>query len=143
LPGKSLNVVRILCAVALLALLVTGCGGSSSRADRAASRGVPHALAGEWESRAAEVAAAAAAGDNCRALQLASSLRDEVIAKESQVPSRLRSPLLAGVNALADRIVCQVTVPSKKPPAPKPPHKHEDHHHHGHHGHGDNKGNEG
>jgi hypothetical protein len=136
--GKCRNVVRILFAVVLLALLVTGCGSSSPRADRSASRGVPRVLASEWESRAGAVADAAAAGDNCRALRLASSLRDDVIAKASRVPPRLQSPLLAGVNALADRIVCQVTAPSKKPPRPKPPHKHEDHHHH--HEHGDKEG---
>jgi hypothetical protein len=78
-------------------------------------------------------------------LQLAGSLRDQVIAKESQVPSRLRSPLLAGVNALADRIVCEpppqtVTAPPpKKPPPPKP---HDDHHGK-HHRHGDGQGGDG
>lgn len=131
--GKCRNVLRILLAVSLLALLVAGCGGSS-RSTRTGAREVPRALASQWEARASAVAAAAAAGDDCHALQLAASLRDDVIAKESQVPARLQSPLLAGVNALADRIVCQVppqtvTVPPKKPPQhPKPPHKH-DHHH--------------
>jgi hypothetical protein len=83
-------------------------------------------------------------------LRLAASLRDDVIAKEAAVPSRLRSPLLAGVNALADRIVCEVppqtvTVPAKNPPEPpkpkhpkpKPPHEHD------HHGTGDGKGGDG
>jgi hypothetical protein len=140
MAGKSRDVLRILLGVSLLALLAVGCEGSS-RPDRAAAGGVPRSLAGEWEARASAVADAAAAGDGCRALQLAASLRDDVIAKESQVPSRLQSPLLAGVNALADRIVCQVTVPPKKPPKPpehKPPHKH-DHRGSG----GDNQGNGG
>lgn len=142
--------LRIVSAVGLVALLVAGCGGSSRSADRTTVHGVPRALASEWESRAVAVADAAAAGDDCRALQLAGSLRDQVIAKESQVPSRLRSPLLAGVNALADRIVCEVppqtvTVPAKNPPEPpkpkhpkpKPPHEHD------HHGTGDGKGGDG
>ena len=145
MAGKCRDVLRILLGVSLLALFAVGCG-ASSRPDRAAAAGVPRLLAGEWEARASAVADAAAAGDDCRALQLAASLRDDVIAKESQVPSGLRSPLLAGVNALADRIVCQVppqtvTVPPKKPPKPperKPPHKH-DHHGSG----GDNQGNGG
>ena len=68
-----------------------------------------------------------------------------MIANESRVPARLRSPLLAGVNALADRIVCRVppqtvTVTPQKPPKhegpPKPPHKHDHHHDPG----GDNQG---
>ena len=131
--GKWRNVLRFLVAVSLLALLVGGCGGSS-RPTRTGAREVPRALASEWEARASAVADAAAAGDDCRALQLAATLRDDVIAKESQVPARLQSPLLAGVNALADRIVCRVppqtvTLPPKAPPKPpQPPHKH-DHHH--------------
>jgi hypothetical protein len=138
-------VLRIVSAVGLVALLVAGCGGSSRSADRTTVHGVPRALASEWESRAVAVADAAAAGDDCRALQLAGSLRDQVIAKESQVPSRLRSPLLAGVNALADRIVCEppprtVTAPApNKPPKPKP---HDDHHGK-HHRHGDGQGGDG
>ncbi len=99
---------------------------------------MPRALASEWEARASAVADAAGAGDDCHALQLAASLRDDVIAKESQVPARLRSPLLAGVNALADRIVCSVpprtvTVPPKTPPKhPRPPKSpHKDDHRHG------------
>jgi hypothetical protein len=106
---------------------------------------VPRALASEWEARASAIANAAAAGDDCHALQLAASLRDDVIAKESQLPARLQAPLLAGVNALADRIVCQeppqtVTVAPTKPKPPKPPeppHKHDHHHGPGGDKHGD------
>lgn len=124
--------------MALVAVLVTGCGGSSRPPSRTAVHGVPRALASEWESRAVAVADAAAAGDSCRALHLADSLRDEVIAKESQVPSRLQSPLLAGVNALADRIVCQASPQTVTPPPAKPPkHKPPDDHHGKDHKHGD------
>jgi hypothetical protein len=143
MAGKCRNVLRILLAASLFMLLAVGCG-VSSRPNRASAGGVPRALAAEWESRASAVADAAATGDDCRALQLAASLRNDIIAKESQVPSRLQSPLLAGVNALANRIVCQVppqtvTVPPKEPPKhPKPPHKH-DHHGPG----GDKQGNGG
>jgi hypothetical protein len=140
MAGKSSNVLRIVAVAAVAAILVAGCGGSS-RQDRPATRGMPSALAGEWANQASAVAAAAAAGDDCRAAQLAATLRTDVIEKEAQVPARLQPALLAGVNALADRIVCQappqtVTVPSKKEPPPK-------HDHHGHHEHGDKQGKDG
>jgi hypothetical protein len=89
------------------------------------------------------VAEAAAAGDDCQAAQLAAALRTDVIEKEAQVPARLQPALLAGVNALADRIVCQappqtVTVPSTKSQKPPPkPLKHD------HHKPGDKKGDRG
>jgi hypothetical protein len=98
---------------------------------------VPRALAQKWASRASAIAAVAAAGNGCRAVQLANSLRDDVIAAEGRVPQRLRSPLVTGVNALADRLTCiqKVTVPKppQKPPKPhKPPKKPPDHHGPGH-----------
>jgi hypothetical protein len=138
-------VLRILSAALVAGLVVSGCGGGS-RPEPSTARGVPRQLASEWSARASAIADAASAGDGCRALQLASSLRDEVIADESRVPSRLRSPLLASVNSLADRIVCQVppqtvTVPQQAPPPkphPKPPPK--PHHEHKHH---DDQGNQG
>jgi hypothetical protein len=142
MAGKSRNVLRIFPAAVVVALLVAGCGGSSNP-DRPATRGVPHALASEWADQASAVADAAAAGRDCQAAQLATALRTDVIDKESQVPARLQPALLAGVNALADRIVCQVppqtvTVPPAKPP--KPPDKQD---HHGHHEHGDKQGKDG
>jgi hypothetical protein len=102
-------------------------------------------LASEWARQASAVAAAAAAGDSCQAAQLAAALRTDVIEQESKVPARLQPALLAGVNALADRIVCQsppetVTVPQQKPPKPHEPPKHD---HHDHHKHGDNQGDGG
>ena len=124
--------------MALLAVVAAGCGGTS-QSRHSSQRGVPRALAQQWETEASAVAAAASAGNDCQARQLAGSLRDHVVAAERQVPLRLRAPLLAGVNSLAARITC--TPPAPAPP-PKPPHdkKHEDHH--GHHGHGGD-GNDG
>lgn len=139
--GKRRNVLRFLLTISHLVLLAAGCGGSS-RPTRTGAREVPRALASEWEARASAVAQAAAAGDDCHASQLAASLRDDVIAKESQVPQRLRSPLLAGVNALADRIVCQAppkTVTALPAKPPKHPHEHGHHHGRG----GDNQGDGG
>lgn len=105
---------------------------------------MPRALARAWANQASAIAAASAAGNGCHALQLASSLRSEVIAAQARVPSRLRSPLLSGVNSLADRITCTDTVTVQAPPPPKkpPPPKHGDHHH-GRHGHGGDNGDQG
>jgi hypothetical protein len=107
---------------------------------------MPRALAQEWAGQASAIASAAAAGDDCRAMQLAASLRDEVSASRYKLPPRLRTPLLTGVNALADRIstctrvVTVETLPQGPPKGPKPkpppgPPKH-------HHGHGDGGGND-
>jgi len=138
MAGKCRNVLRIFPGAVLVALLLAGCGGSS-RPDRSATRGVPRALASEWASQASAVADAAAAGDSCQAAHLAARLRTDIIEKESQVPARLQPALLAGVNALADRIVCQAPpVPPAKPS--KPPHKHD---HNDHHKPGDKQGNDG
>ena len=123
--------MRTVPALALLLLVVAaGCGGAA-RPQTSADRGVPAALARGWEAQAAAIAAAASAHDGCRAMRLATALRDQVVASQRKVPVRLRSALLTGVNALAARTTC--TPPP--PPAKKPPPGH-DHHDHGHHGHG-------
>jgi hypothetical protein len=134
MTGRDRSVSRILPVVALVALVAAGCG-SSTGSVRAAP-GLPRALAQSWASRASAVANAAAAGDSCRASQLASSLRDEIIADESRVPARLQRPLVQGANALADRITCvappQTVTVAPAPPKPPPKPKHEDRHHHKH-----------
>ena len=131
MPGTSRSVLRIVSAAAALVVLVSaGCGGTA-RPDRSAGRELPRALASRWAQEASTVADVAASGDSCQAQELAATLRDEVIHEDSKVPSRLRSQLLAGVYALADRIVCQpqtVTIPEKKPPKPRDRH-HDDHKH--------------
>jgi hypothetical protein len=142
MAGKSRNVLRILPGVAVVALLVAGCGGSSSP-HRSATRGVPRELASEWANQASAVADAAAAGRDCQAAQLATALRTDVIDKESQVPARLQPALLAGVNALADRIVCQVPPQTVTVPAAKPPKPTDKHDHHDHPKHGDKQGKDG
>ena len=129
--------LRLLSAAALLVVLAVGCGGSA-RPKRAAAR-VPRALAQGWEDRAEAIAAAASAGQDCSARQLAVSLRADVIQAQHKLPPRLQAPLLTGVNSLADRITCTPVVtkptPAKKPPPPhkgpkpKPPKKHDPHGH--------------
>jgi hypothetical protein len=130
------HVLRIVPAAALVAVVVAGCGGSASP-QRSAFHGVPPALAQQWEGQASAIAAAASAGNSCRALRLASSLRADVAQSEHKLPYRLRSPLRTGVDALADRITCKPVVkkpaPPKKPPKkgpkpkPKPPKRHGPH----------------
>jgi hypothetical protein len=136
--GYILDVLRVVSVLALVVFLAAGCGGAA-RSPTIAAHGVPRALASEWAGRTSAIAVAAKAGNSCRALQLASSLRDDVIASEAKVPSRLRSPLVTGVNALAARFTCtpKPTAPAngpKHPNPPKPPKQHD------HHGQGDEKG---
>jgi hypothetical protein len=132
-------VVRIAAALALFVVVAAGCG-SGDRPQASTVRGVPGALAQAWEGQATAIASAASAGNSCRALQLATSLRDAVRSSQQRVPSRLRSALLTGVNALADRITCTPTptqpTESPKGPKPKPPKPPK------HHGHGDENGNQ-
>jgi hypothetical protein len=143
--GRCWLVSRIVFAVVVLAVVVAGCG-SAARPQAAPDRGIPADLARVWAGQAAAVAAAASAGDSCRALRLADALRAQVVATQRKVPLRLRSPLLAGVKALAGRITC-TPPPAKKPPKPpKPPDKHhgkpDDHGHHHGHGPGGGDGND-
>jgi hypothetical protein len=139
MTGTGRRVLRILSVTAFLALVAAGCG-SSGRSPRQAAPVLPRALAQEWATRATAVANAAGAGDNCRALQLASSLRNEIIADEGKIPDRLQKPLVQSANALAERITCTVpprtvTLPPTPQHGPKPPdHKPPHHHDHGKHG---------
>jgi hypothetical protein len=114
--------------------------------------GVPPALAQAWESQASSIAAAADTGNDCHALQLARSLREDVRAAELKLPQRLRSPLAVGVESLVHRLTCRPPVTSPPPPPQPPPkqrphddHGHHDHghHDHGHHGHGNDQGDQG
>jgi hypothetical protein len=121
------QVLRIVSAAILVAAIVAGCGGGAPP-QRSAFRGVPRVLAQDWEGQASAIAAAASTGKSCRALHLAAALRTDVTRSRDKLPYRLRSPLLTGVNALADRITCTPVVtkpaPPKKPPKgpkPKPP----------------------
>jgi len=139
--GYTVKVLRILSAALLVIVVGAGCGGAA-RPQRSAFRGIPPALAHDWEGRASAIAAAASAGNSCGALQLARALRADVTASQAKVPSRLRPPLLTSVNSLADRIKCTPVEPTppKKPEPPKEPKPPKEHHEHGHHGHGHGEG---
>jgi hypothetical protein len=146
MAGTRPRVLRIFAAVTLVVLLTAGCG--AARRHEPTRQGVPRVLAQRWAASASAIGDAAAAGNSCRALNLAKSLRDEVIAQQGRLPRRLRLPLLTGVNALADRLTCTQTVttqttPAKKLPKPPPKPPHERHGHHGHHGHGGDNGDQG
>ncbi|HKU57887.1 MAG TPA: hypothetical protein VJP41_12820 [Gaiellaceae bacterium] len=128
---------RIASVVALFAVFVAGCGGAA-RSPQPVRHGLPRALARGWEVQASEIAAAATAGDDCRAMHLAHTLRDEVVASKSTVPRRLQAALLTGVTALADRTTCTPPPAPTKPPKQSQPPKGPgpaDHGHKGHHGH--------
>jgi hypothetical protein len=144
--GYTGTVLRIALAVGLLVVVAAGCGGAD-RPQRSAVRGVPRALAQDWADQASAIAIAASAGQDCRALHLATSLREAVVLRRRKLPFRLRSPLLAGVNALAGRLTCtpvrKTPAPPHKPPPHKPPHPPPSHHprdDHGHHRAGGDKG---
>jgi hypothetical protein len=132
------QVLRIVPTAALLAVVLAGCGGGAPP-QRSAFRGVPSALAQDWERQASAIAAAASAGNSCLASQLAVALRTDVTRSQQKLPPRLRLPLLTGVIALADRTTCPPPVTSvpRKPPKP-PPEKHGHHKHD--HGPGDGDG---
>lgn len=140
MAGTPRKLPRILSIAALVLLLAAACGGAAPARD-SSSRGVPRALAAKWAARASAIADAAAAGRSCDALQLASSLRTEVIDAGARVPARLRLPLVSGVNALADRLVCKVP-PQTVTVTPQPPKKPPKDEHGKHPGHGGDKGDE-
>jgi hypothetical protein len=135
-------------AGALVAVVAAGCGGAA-RPQSSAAHGIPQSLARAWEGQASAIATAAATGEGCRAMRLAASLREEVTAARHKLPLRLRSPLLTGVNSLADRIstcirvrVVTVQTPAPPGPKPKPPHGppgHDKHHHEKHRGDGNDQ----
>jgi hypothetical protein len=114
------KVLRIFLAAGLFVVVAAGCGGAAEPR-RSAFHGVPPSLAQEWEGQARAIATAAAAGNDCHALQLANSLRTDVIARERKLPLRLRSPLRVGVDNLANRIECAPVVQPKTPKPPKGP----------------------
>jgi hypothetical protein len=98
------------------AVLLSGCGGGAEQ--RAAPPPtLPRAVALGLARASDGVAAALAAGDNCRALTLAQSLQQQTSAAvaTARVPPRLRQPLQAAANDLASRIECTPPAPAVEP----------------------------
>jgi hypothetical protein len=137
MSGRETPVLRLLSAAALLVVLAAGCGGAG-RSGRAV-HGVPRGLAQGWENRAEAIAAAASAGNDCHARELAVSLNQDVVQARHKLPLRVRAPLLTAVSSLADRTTCTPVVTNPAPPKnPHPPHKgpkHKPPKTHGPHGH--------
>jgi hypothetical protein len=99
-------------------ILLSGCGtGAEQRATTPPT--FPRAVALPLARASDGVAAALAAGDNCRALTLAQSLRQQTGAAvaAARVPPRLRRPLQAAANDLARRIECTPPQPVETRPA--------------------------
>lgn len=94
------------------ALCLGGCG--SSHVEHAAPPKLPRPLATSLAASSDAVADALAAGDSCRAANLATQLQQETIAaiNSRRVSSALQEPLLAGVNDLVARVKC---VPPPQP----------------------------
>jgi hypothetical protein len=145
--GYMGDVSRLVAVASLVVVLVvtTGCGGAP-RPRQSAFHGVPSALAQGWEGQATAIADAASAGESCHALQLAKALRADVARRKRELPLRLRSPLVTGVNELVARLTCPppptaATATAPKP-QPEPPHKKGDHDQ-GHHGHDHGPGGDG
>jgi uncharacterized protein YceK len=107
--------------IVLAALALAGCGSTAKHAAPKPPQ-LPRALAQAWAHEADGVAGALAAGDGCTALQLAGSLRAEVVqaVNARQVPRAFQESLLATANDLTGRITC---TPSDE----KPKHKHGKH----------------
>jgi hypothetical protein len=104
-------------ALAAIVLLSSCGGGDQRRATPPPTLPRPVALG---LARASDgVAAALAAGDNCRALTLARSLRQRTSAAGTAagIPPSLRRPLQAAVNDLARRIECTPPAAVEKSPA--------------------------
>jgi forkhead box protein L len=125
-------------AAIALVLVLAGCGSGKTTAPPVAKPPrIPHALAQAWVAQANAVAQALAESDGCTAVAHATALRSEVSSNETRVPRRLRSQLLATVNALPGRITCNPAPPPPSPPAhphphphpPKPPKHHGPRHH--------------
>jgi hypothetical protein len=143
--GYTGDVLRLAFFASVLVVVAAGCGGAA-RPRQVAFHGVPSALARAWETQATAIADAASAGESCRALQLGRALRADVARRKRELPLRLRSPLVTGVNDLVARLTCPppttAAVTTTPKPHPKPPQK-PDHHEHGHHGHDHGPGGEG
>jgi hypothetical protein len=101
------------------ALLLSACGSGTER--RATPRPtLPREVALRLARSSDGVAAALAAGDNCRALTLARALRQQ--ASAAVVPAALRPQLQASTTDLAGRIEC--TPPALPPTVAAEPDEH-------------------
>jgi hypothetical protein len=120
--------VRTSTAALAAGCAVAGClsacgGGSHATPPPTLPRGLAQSLAASSDA----VATALAAGDSCRAAELARRLQQKTIASINRrtVPAAFQEQLSGAVNDLVSRVVCV-------PPAAPPPRKHEHGKHKGH-----------
>jgi len=109
------------------ALTLSACGGARHAAPPPT---ISRPLASSLATQTDAVAAALAAGDSCRALTLARTLRQRTIAAINQhrVDAALQEQLSSAVNALVVRVHC-----APPPVAPVREDKHDQEHGHGKH----------
>jgi hypothetical protein len=95
--------------VALLALLLAGCGGTER--EQAPQPQLPARLAAELATRSDEVAARLEANDSCGARTEAEVLLRQTIAavNERRIPPRYQEELTGSVNALLASITCEAS----------------------------------
>jgi hypothetical protein len=100
------------CAAALAALCLSGCGAGAKRAAPHPPK-LPRDVATSLATRSDAVAAALAAGDGCRALSLARTLQAETVGaiNARRVPPRLQEQLSGSVNELVARVTCVPPTP--------------------------------
>lgn len=105
-------------AVAATVLLSSSCGGGAQQRVTPPPT-LPRPVALGIARASDSVAAALAAGDDCRALTLARSLQQQTIAAGTvaRIPPSLRRPLQAAVNDLAQRIECTPAPAEETTPA--------------------------
>lgn len=115
---------RLAALAVLAALALAGCGGTTKHAAPAAPR-LPRALAQAWAQQADGVAAALAAGDGCTALQVAGTLRAEVVQALNQrlIPHAFQETIVGAVNDLPARITCTPAKHSNHEHKPKHDHR--------------------
>jgi hypothetical protein len=124
--------VRGVPAIACLAVLAAGCGGSAKRAAPPPGPKLPHALGSRLAAESAALADALDRGDSCGARTAADRLRSDLTASIARVPAVLQEPLSSRVNQLvAETPACVPPVVAR----PQPKHGHEKHGKHGKHGH--------
>jgi hypothetical protein len=104
---KTRTTRRDLGAALAAALCLAGCGSGTER-NAAPQPRLPRQLAATLAAQSDAVAGALDAGDSCRALQFAESLRQETIAaiNAGRVPAPLLETLQDRVNDLPSRIEC-------------------------------------
>jgi hypothetical protein len=116
------------------ALCLSACGGAKQPVPPPT---LSHSLGSSLAARSDAIASALAAGDSCRALELARRLQRQTIAaiNDGRVAAALQEQLSSAVNALVARVQC-VPPPSRPQPNPQAEPRHDHGKHKGRHKYG-------